>query len=74
MVSSPSRIPTSYERYLPCLEIISQPLSVVLKLAQLNLFDTALASGKALNVDMTDVFAHLTNQCLRFAHNPVSAA
>ncbi|KAH8105506.1 nucleoporin Nup120/160-domain-containing protein [Cristinia sonorae] len=51
-------------------ELLSQPLSVVLKLAQLHLFDTALATGQALGVDLTDVFSHLTNQCLRFSQNP----
>ncbi|TCD70458.1 hypothetical protein EIP91_003219 [Steccherinum ochraceum] len=53
-------------------EILSQPLSVVLKLAQLNLFDTALSAGQALGVDMTDVFSRLTNQCLRFSQNPAA--
>ncbi|THH33738.1 hypothetical protein EUX98_g479 [Antrodiella citrinella] len=53
-------------------EVLTRPLSVVLKLAQFNLFDTALAAGEALGVDMTDVFAHLTNQCLRFSQSPTS--
>ncbi|CAL1702056.1 unnamed protein product [Somion occarium] len=41
------------------------PSALVLKLAQLNRFNTAMATARNLDVDMSDVFAHLTNQCIR---------
>ncbi|KAJ4472069.1 nucleoporin Nup120/160-domain-containing protein [Lentinula aciculospora] len=51
-------------------EFFPPPSSIVLKLAQSNRFNTALATARSLEVDMTDLFAHLTNQCLRLSHSP----
>lgn len=42
---------------------------MVLKLAQIGLFDTAIATAKSLNVDMADIFTLLTRQCLRLARH-----
>ncbi|KAH9943007.1 uncharacterized protein BXZ73DRAFT_87453 [Epithele typhae] len=48
------------------------PESIVLRLAQANRFDTALAVAKSLDVDMSDVFSHLTARCLRLSRDPDS--
>ncbi|GAW08242.1 Nuclear pore complex protein [Lentinula edodes] len=56
---------------LPSLtEILPIPSSIILKLAQSNRFNMAMATARSLEVDMTDLFAHLTIQCLRLSHNP----
>ncbi|KIK65722.1 hypothetical protein GYMLUDRAFT_158902 [Collybiopsis luxurians FD-317 M1] len=54
----------------PATEIFLPPASIVLRLAQSNRFNMALATARSLEVDMTDLFAHLTTQCLRLSHNP----
>ncbi|KAF7330785.1 hypothetical protein MVEN_02417700 [Mycena venus] len=46
------------------------PESIVLRLAQSNRFSLAMATASSLKVDMTDLFAHLTTQCLRLSRNP----
>ncbi|KAJ7179519.1 nucleoporin Nup120/160-domain-containing protein [Mycena filopes] len=46
------------------------PQSIVLRLAQSNRFSLAMATASSLKVDMTDLFAHLTTQCLRLSRNP----
>ncbi|OCH95867.1 hypothetical protein OBBRIDRAFT_744376 [Obba rivulosa] len=46
------------------------PDSIILRLAQKNCFDMAIATARTLNVDMSDLFGHLTTQCLRLARNP----
>ncbi|KAF7980886.1 hypothetical protein HWV62_36059 [Athelia sp. TMB] len=46
------------------------PESIVLKLAQANRFNTAMATARSLKIDMSDLFAHLTSQCLRISRNP----
>ncbi|KAJ7762811.1 nucleoporin Nup120/160-domain-containing protein [Mycena maculata] len=48
------------------------PQSIVLRLAQSNRFSLAMATASSLKVDMTDLFAHLTTQCLRLSRNPDS--
>ncbi|KAJ7477151.1 nucleoporin Nup120/160-domain-containing protein [Mycena galericulata] len=48
------------------------PESIVLRLAQSNRFNLAMATASSLKVDMTDLFAHLTTQCLRLSRNPDS--
>jgi nuclear pore complex protein Nup160 len=53
-------------------EFLLSPTSIVLKLAQCNRFNTAMATARSLNIDMTDLFAHLTGQCLRISRNPDS--
>ncbi|KAI0317893.1 hypothetical protein OF83DRAFT_1171570 [Amylostereum chailletii] len=51
-------------------ESLLTPSGVVLRLAQSNRFNLALATARTLNVDMTDLFSHLTRQCLRLSRNP----
>ncbi|KAJ7672857.1 nucleoporin Nup120/160-domain-containing protein [Mycena rosella] len=46
------------------------PQSIVLRLAQANKFSLAMATASSLKVDMTDLFAHLTTQCLVLSRNP----
>ncbi|KAK7061352.1 nucleoporin Nup120/160-domain-containing protein [Favolaschia claudopus] len=46
------------------------PESIVLRFAQSNRFNLAMATASSLKVDMTDLFAHLTTQCLRLSRNP----
>ncbi|KAJ7162628.1 nucleoporin Nup120/160-domain-containing protein [Mycena crocata] len=46
------------------------PESIVLRFAQSNRFSLAMATASSLKVDMTDLFAHLTTQCLRLSRNP----
>ncbi|KAJ7499350.1 nucleoporin Nup120/160-domain-containing protein [Mycena latifolia] len=46
------------------------PESIVLRLAHANRFSLAMATASSLKVDMTDLFAHLTTQCLRLSRNP----
>ena len=48
------------------------PPSIIMRLAQNNLFSLAMATARCLKEDMTDVFGHLTRQCLRLARNPDS--
>lgn len=50
--------------------LLLSPQAVVLKLAQSNKFHMAIATARNLNVDMSELFAHLTTQCLRLARNP----
>jgi len=38
---------------------------VVMRLASLTFFEDALTTARALKVDMTDIFAEMTAQCLR---------
>ena len=53
-------------------ELLLSPANVVLKLAQTNQFDRALSVAQSLNVDMADIFTHLTMQCMRLARRPES--
>ncbi|KAL7282041.1 hypothetical protein ACG7TL_003508 [Trametes sanguinea] len=46
------------------------PPSLVLRLAQWNRFNTAMTTARSLDVDMSDLFSHLTNRCLRLSRNP----
>ncbi|KAJ7638443.1 nucleoporin Nup120/160-domain-containing protein [Roridomyces roridus] len=48
------------------------PESIVLRLAQSNRFNLGMATASSLDVDMTDLFAHLATQCLRLSRNPDS--
>jgi len=51
-------------------EFLLPPAVIVLRLAQANRFSQAMATARSLNVDMTDLFSHLTGQCLRLSRNP----
>jgi nuclear pore complex protein Nup160 len=46
------------------------PSLIVLRLAQSNRFNMAMATAGSLKVDMTELFTHLTRQCLRLSRNP----
>ncbi|GLB33440.1 putative nucleoporin Nup120/160 [Lyophyllum shimeji] len=50
-------------------EFLLPPSVIVLRLAQANRFSQAMATARSLNVDMTDLFSHLTGQCLRLSRN-----
>jgi len=41
-----------------------------LRLVQNNRFNLAMATARTLDVDMTDLFSHLTRQCLRLSRDP----
>jgi len=45
------------------------PPSIVLRLAQMSRFNMAMATARSLDVDMVDLFGHLTTQCLRLSHH-----
>ena len=49
--------------------MLSAP-TIVLRLAQANRFTLAMTTAQSLSVDMTDLFNHLTIQCLRLSRNP----
>ncbi|GBE89216.1 hypothetical protein SCP_1502240 [Sparassis crispa] len=51
-------------------EALVSPPSVVLRLTQANRFNMAMATARTLNVDITDLFGHLTGLCLRPSRNP----
>lgn len=51
-------------------DALMSPTSVVLKLAQANRFDLAIATAQSLDVDMSEVFESLANQCLRISRDP----
>nr|GAT46227.1 predicted protein [Mycena chlorophos] len=46
------------------------PESIVLRLAQAQQFNLAIATAQSLKVDMTELFAHLTAQCVRLSRDP----
>lgn len=41
-----------------------------MRMAQSNRFNMAMATARSLDVDMTELFGHLTNQCLRLSRSP----
>jgi hypothetical protein len=41
-----------------------------MRLSQNQRFNTALRTARTLEVDMTEVFAHLARECIRLARNP----
>ncbi|KAH9482452.1 Nuclear pore complex protein Nup160 [Psilocybe cubensis] len=53
-------------------EYLLPPALIVMRLAQANQYTQAMATARSLKVDMTDVFIHLTNQCIRLTTNPGS--
>ncbi|TBU50494.1 nucleoporin Nup120/160-domain-containing protein [Dichomitus squalens] len=48
------------------------PASIVVRLAQANRFNTAMATARSLDLDMTDIFSYLVGRCLRLSRNPES--
>lgn len=46
------------------------PPSIIMRLAQNNLFSVAMATARCLKEDMTDLFGQLTRQCLRLSRHP----
>ncbi|KAI0245682.1 nucleoporin Nup120/160-domain-containing protein [Lactifluus subvellereus] len=55
---------------LRAIATLRSPESVVLRLVQNNRFNLAMATARTLEVDLTDLFSHLTRQCLRLSRNP----
>ncbi|KAF8165109.1 nucleoporin Nup120/160-domain-containing protein [Crassisporium funariophilum] len=53
-------------------EYLLPPAVIVMRLAQANNYNQAMATARSLKIDMTDVFIHLTNQCVRLSRNPGS--
>ncbi|RDB20540.1 hypothetical protein Hypma_012453 [Hypsizygus marmoreus] len=51
-------------------EFLLSPSVIVLRLAQAHRFTLAMSTARSLKVDMTDLFSHLTGQCLRLSRNP----
>ncbi|KAG6866010.1 hypothetical protein C0991_009682 [Blastosporella zonata] len=51
-------------------EFMLPPPMIVLRLAQANRFNLAMSTARSLKVDMSDLFNHLTGQCLRLSRNP----
>ncbi|KAF9057494.1 nucleoporin Nup120/160-domain-containing protein [Panaeolus papilionaceus] len=51
-------------------EFLLPPNVIIMRLAQASQYNQALAIARSLKVDMTDVFVHLTNQCIRLSRNP----
>ncbi|KNZ75687.1 Nuclear pore complex protein [Termitomyces sp. J132] len=51
-------------------EFMLPPPTIVLRLIQANKFALAMSTARSLSVDMTDLFNHLTIQCLRLSRNP----
>lgn len=52
--------------------LLSTPSAIVMRLAHLNKFNTAMSTARTLDVDMTELFAHLTAQCLKLSRHPNS--
>ncbi|KAG5654657.1 hypothetical protein H0H81_009905 [Sphagnurus paluster] len=73
LLSSPgqySQLSFAYIPIDPQVEFLLQPSVIVLRLAQAKQFTLAMATARSLKVDMTDLFSHLTGQCLRLSRNP----
>ena len=54
------------------LEFLLTPAVIVMRLAHANQQNQAMTIARSLKVDMTDLFIHLTNQCVRLTRNPGS--
>ncbi|TFK43307.1 nucleoporin Nup120/160-domain-containing protein [Crucibulum laeve] len=50
-------------------EFLLPPSLITLRLVQANQFNLAMSTARSLKVDMTDLFTHLTRQCLRLSRN-----
>ncbi|KAF8914143.1 nucleoporin Nup120/160-domain-containing protein [Gymnopilus junonius] len=53
-------------------EYLLPPALIVMRLAQVNQYNLAMATAQSLRVDMNDLFTLLTNQCIRLSKNPGS--
>jgi len=53
-------------------EFLLTPAVIVMRLAHASQQNQAMAIARSLKVDMTDLFIHLTNQCVRLTRNPGS--
>lgn len=51
-------------------EFLLPPASIVLRLALMNHFDHAMSAARTFKADMSDIFAHLTKQCLKLSRDP----
>lgn len=64
-LSSPRRLHSFFN-----LDFLISPTLIVMRLAHANLYTQAMATARSLKIDMTDLFAHLTNQCVRLTREP----
>ncbi|KAH7930039.1 hypothetical protein BV22DRAFT_1125203 [Leucogyrophana mollusca] len=55
---------------LAAADVLLSPSAIVLRLGQANQFDMAMATGRSLKVDLSELFSTLTSQCLRLSRNP----
>ncbi len=53
-------------------EFAFPPSSIVVRLAHANRFNTAMATARSLDADMSDLFTHLVGRCLRLSRSPDS--
>ncbi|CAA7259487.1 unnamed protein product [Cyclocybe aegerita] len=53
-------------------EFLLPPSVIVMRLAHASHYSQAMFIAKSLKIDMTDVFIHLTSQCIRLSRNPGS--
>ncbi|KIJ70406.1 hypothetical protein HYDPIDRAFT_122186 [Hydnomerulius pinastri MD-312] len=51
-------------------DALLSPSLIILRLGQVNQFDLAMSTARALNVDMSELFATLAGQCMRLSRNP----
>lgn len=51
-------------------DFLISPTLIVMRLAHANLYTQAMATARSLKIDMTDLFSHLTNQCVRLTREP----
>jgi nuclear pore complex protein Nup160 len=75
LIRSNGKHGTSYPKYEElilniAIATLRSPESVVLRLVLNNRFNPAMATARTLEVDMTDLFSHLTRQCLLLSRNP----
>ncbi len=73
----PSQGKFTYQLHVSCYhskithlaEPLLPPALAVMRLTSMNLYEQALTTARALDVDMTDIFAQLTTHCLRLTRN-----
>ncbi|KAF9246881.1 nucleoporin Nup120/160-domain-containing protein [Melanogaster broomeanus] len=51
-------------------DALLSPSLIILRLGQANQFELAMSTARALGVDMSELFAALTGQCMRLSRNP----
>ncbi|KAF8845600.1 hypothetical protein BDN67DRAFT_993287 [Paxillus ammoniavirescens] len=51
-------------------DALLSPSLIILRLGQANQFELAMSAARALDVDMSELFAALAGQCMRLSRNP----